>query len=390
LFKTISAAASAPIMSKSLIDKSFIEKISLSDSWYLDKMRRQNVLVSLGLELTARCNNNCRHCYINLPASDKRAEAREISYLEIKNLVDQAAGLGVLWCLLTGGEPLLRKDFYDIYIYLKTRGILVSVFTNATLIRKEHIDLFKKYPPRDVEVTVYGVTAGTYERITRVPGSFKAFIKGLNLLLDNKIRVRFKTVALRSNIHELRSIAKFCRKITKDYYRFDPFINLRFDGNRKRNRDIKSERLSPKQIVELEKSDPERKGALERNCDRLIFSGNQPVGCNHLFRCGIGRYSCVVGYDGFIRACPLLIHPDYTFDLKKMGLAEFYQDAIPQIRERRSRDKGFLKQCRVCPLVNLCMWCPANAYLETKKLDKWVKYFCDIAHSRAGALPKSA
>ena len=156
--------------------------------------------MSFDLEVTARCNNNCRHCYINLPADDASVKKKELSLSQIKKIVDQAVDLGALWCLVTGGEPLLREDFFEIYLYLKKKGLLVSVFTNAALITNEHINLFKKYPPRDIEVTVYGTTKGIYEQVTRKPGSFAAFMAGLNLLIENNIKVRFKAMALRSNV----------------------------------------------------------------------------------------------------------------------------------------------------------------------------------------------
>jgi MoaA/NifB/PqqE/SkfB family radical SAM enzyme len=83
-------------------------------------------------------------------------------------------------------------------------------------------------------------------------------VRGVQLLLDNRIKVRFKAMALRSNVHELSEIARFCRQRTRDYFRFDPFLHLRFDGNKKRNSEIKRERLSPEDIVDLEKNDHER------------------------------------------------------------------------------------------------------------------------------------
>ena len=135
-------------------------------------------------------------------------------------IADQAVQMGALWCTITGGEPLLRNDFKDIYIGLKRKGLLITVFTNATLIKEDHIELFKKYPPRDIEVTVYGITRETYEAVTRQPGSFQAFTHGLNLLLQNIIKVRLKAMALRSNFKELPQIAQFCRERTKGLFPF--------------------------------------------------------------------------------------------------------------------------------------------------------------------------
>ena len=184
--------------------KSYIRRTPLPEAPIWQKLAgRKGRLLAMNLEVTARCNNNCRHCYINVPANNQDAKKKELSFEKIKDIADQACSLEALWCLITGGEPLLRNDFEEIYIYLKKKGMLVSVFTNATLIKKSHIDLFKKWPPRNIEVTVYGVTEKTYERITRKPGSFKAFMRGLNLLLDSGIPVDLKAMAIRSNIEEL-------------------------------------------------------------------------------------------------------------------------------------------------------------------------------------------
>ena len=365
---------------------SFKEVISLPEFSLWEKMKNKRCLISFDLELTARCNHNCRHCYINLLANDLEAQKIELSLSEIKCISDQAVSLGAIWCLLTGGEPLLREDFFEIYLYLKKKGLLVSVFTNATLITKEHIDFFKRYLPRDIEVTVYGVTQGTYEKITRKLGSFGAFMRGLNLLFENGIKVRFKTMALRSNVHELKKIARFCREQTKDYFRFDPFLHLRFDGNKKRNAEIKSERLSPEEIVAIEEKDPDRLQALEKGCDKLIMPELKHTNCNHLFHCGTGNGSFTISYDGLFRTCSSLWHPDCIYDLRKGNLKEAWQNFVLQVRNMRSDRKEFLKKCRVCPIINLCLWCPAHAYLETGELDKPVDYFCDVANARAKML----
>ena len=277
----------------------YIKQTPLPDFPLWEKLKKYRRVVSFDLELTNRCNNNCRHCYINVPAYDKEAIKKELSLEDIEKIADEAVELGAVWCLITGGEPLLRQDFFDIYLLLKKKGLLVSVFTNATLITNKHIQLFKQYPPRDMEVTVYGVTKETYERVTRLTGSFKAFKRGLGLLLNNGIKVRLKTMALRSNIQEFSEICAFCRQHTKDYFRFDPFLHLRFDADSKRNAEIQSERLLPEEIVELERRDPERFQALEKNCDKLIKPELCQINCNHLFHCGTGLGSFTVSADGF-------------------------------------------------------------------------------------------
>ena len=347
-----------------------------------DKSREKRIPLSFELELTARCNNDCRHCTINLSAGDRAAKDKEISFEEITEIVDEAVSLGALWCLITGGEPLLREDLFSLYSYMKKKGLLVSVFTNATLMTEEHVRLFQRYPPRDIEVSVYGVTQETYERVTRRAGSYAAFMRGLALLLENGIKVRLKAMALRSNLHELPEITRFCRKRTKDYFRLDPFLHLRYDGNTARNEGIRSERLSPAEIAALEASDPERLEALQKSCRRGIASDSSSAECNHLFRCGAGNESFNVSYNGLLRLCGSLWHPGCVYDLKKGNLKEAWQTFIPHVREMRSNRSDFLDKCGSCPIVNLCMWCPGRAHLETGAMDVPVDYFCRVAHAR--------
>jgi radical SAM protein with 4Fe4S-binding SPASM domain len=353
-------------------------------------MEEKRAVFSFDLEITARCNMACRHCYINLPANDHQARAKELTLNKISGIADQAVELGAMWCLITGGEPLLREDFSDIYMNLKRKGLLVSVFTNCTLIRDEHIALFKKYPPRDIEVTVYGVTAETFERVTRRPGSFNAFMNGLDRLYESGVRVRLKSMALRSNVHELDKISRFCRDRTKDYFRFDPLLHLRFDGDPARNEEIRSERLSPEKIVAIERADEDRFHSLEKNCSELINEEYKHTDCDHLFHCGAGNGSFNVSYDGQFRLCSSLWAPGTLYDLRKGTLREAWEHHVPKVRDMRSKRWEFLETCRKCELINLCLWCPAHAHLETGEMDKPVEYFCEVAHARAKALQEAA
>ena len=353
-----------------------------------EKLNKKRILASFDLEITSRCSNNCRHCYINLPAGDKDAKSGELSLKELERIADQAIELGALWCLISGGEPLLREDFSDIYMMLKKKGLLVSVFTSACLINESHIELFRKYPPREIEVTVYGVTEETYEKVSRVPGSYGKFMKGLNLLLDNRVKVRLKTMALRSNLDEFKEIETFCRERTKDYYKFDPMLHLRYDRDPVRNEEIKSERLTPKEIVKLEQDDPERSSGLKENCGEFIFEGDGHHNCDHLFHCGAGLSSFTVSPEGIFRLCSSLWHPDFIYDLREGSLKEAWEEFVPKVLNATSDNPEFHSKCHSCNIVNLCLWCPAHAYLETGVSDKWVDNFCKVAHARESAIKK--
>ena len=146
------------------------------------------VLRTLDIELTERCNNNCMHCCINLPADDLAAKNKELTTGEIKNILKEAVSLGCMSVRFTGGEPLLREDFEELYVFARKQGLKVFVFTNATLLTPHLAELFSHIPPlKKIEVSVYGMKKSSYEAVTRIKGSFEAAFTGINLLLEYKI-----------------------------------------------------------------------------------------------------------------------------------------------------------------------------------------------------------
>ena len=145
-------------------------------------------LGQLDIELTERCNNDCIHCCINLPAHDADARAREMTTAQVKDILTQAAALGCLRVRFTGGEPLLRPDFEELYLFARRLGMKVLLFTNARLITPRLADLFARIPPRvTIEVTVYGMHAESYDAVARALGAFAQFWRGVNLLLERRV-----------------------------------------------------------------------------------------------------------------------------------------------------------------------------------------------------------
>ena len=196
-------------------------------------------------------------------------------------------------------------------------------------------------------------------------------------------------MVLRSNLHEFAEISRFCREHTKDFFRFDPLLHQRYDRDPRRNAEILAERLSPEEIAAVEQSDPERASAMQKDCDSLIFPDQHGEGCAHIFHCGAGQSSFSVGYEGTFRLCSSLNQPGTTADLHSMPLAEAWNELVPRVRALESDSQEFRTSCRACPLVNLCIWCPANAALETGRMDEHTDYFCQVAHARAAAIRNS-
>lgn len=334
--------------------------------------------VNFMLELTPRCSLNCRHCYVNCLVGDTATIANELPHSFFIDVARQAVDMGAFWCTLTGGDPLLHPEFKDIYLDLKRLGLLTSVFTNASLITPEHAQLWHAYPPRDIEVTVYGASAESYERVTRRPGSYAAFRRGLDILAEYDVPVRLKAVALHSNYHDLGNIAEFCRQYTKDIVRFSTMLHLRTDGNQPRNVDIRAERLT---AVEM------------RNCTQLFEDDDCPVTNDansadndnadprRLFRCKAGLGEFTVSYDGKYRLCISLNAPGTTYDLQQGSLRDAWENFMPSVRALCSDSPDFT--CSACEIRQHCSACPAYAYLETGRLDGVPDYFCQLAHGKS-------
>jgi radical SAM protein with 4Fe4S-binding SPASM domain len=366
----------------------FVSSASLWDFKLWEKVQHSKAPLSFWLEVTSRCNNNCRQCYANLSERDRGAMEKEISLEEIKKIVDEAVSMGCIGALMTGGEPLLRKDFPEIYRYLKEKGLLITLFTNAILITEEHVELFRRYPPWNLEVTVYGVTKETYERVTRIKGSYDAFMHGLNLLFENRIKVKLKAVAMRSNYNELPKMGKFCKEKTGEYLAFDPFLHLRLDGSRQRCEEIISERLTPQEIVALERFEPSLLRIQEKSCNKIIGSDSTSEGDNRIFWCGAGGRSFLVDSNCQFHPCPSLSRLDCIYDLRKGSLFDAWYNFSPKVKNMVSIT-GVQERCSECSLLDICSSCPSHAYLENGHLESKVDYFCEIAHERARSRDRS-
>ena len=150
---------------------------------------------------------------------------KELDYDEICSLVDEVTKEGCLWLLLTGGEPLIHKDFIKIYKYISQKGINIYIETNATLISPQIIEVLYDINPSMIAVSIYGATKETYERVTRVPGSFEKFMEGIKLLKKYNIPFRLRTPITVINQDELEEMKNFADEL-KVPYNVNTFIFL--------------------------------------------------------------------------------------------------------------------------------------------------------------------
>ena len=164
------------------------------------------------LEITSRCNLRCVHCYLGPQEEQHKKRAAEMSTSEVTALIDQMADAGTLYLTITGGDPMMRPDFPQIFRHAKMRGLLVTVFCDGVLVTDRIIELFRELPPSLVEVSIYGATAETYERITQVPGSFPKFLAGIGRLRAAGLRLGLKSVLMTLNQHEMLTMEQMAQE----------------------------------------------------------------------------------------------------------------------------------------------------------------------------------
>lgn len=335
------------------------------------KLLHERIPIEGTIELTHRCNLKCVHCYCSQAADNNQIKNKELSLSDICKILDDIAERGCLWLLLTGGEPLLRDDFLDIYTYAKKKGFLITLFTNATLVTSKIADFFKEWPPYKVEVTLYGASKSTYEKITGVQGSFEKCMEGIHALLERNISLHLKAMVTTLNKHELWDIKKFAKSLNLDF-RFDPLLHPRIDDSRTPCK----YRITPREVVELDLKDCERL----KEWKRILKEPKDFIKFDSLYLCGAGRTSFFINPYGEMSICSLTLKPSYN--IKENSFDKIWNIFFPEILNREY-NKDFL--CRNCELEFYCPTCPGWGMIENGDPESIVDYLCEIAHMRKEA-----
>lgn len=323
------------------------------------------------IELTYRCNLNCIHCYSK--GIDERNDDKELSFSELKNIIDIIHKEGCLWLCLTGGEPLLREDFLDIYIYAYRKGLLIYVFTNGTLINKKIIRHFLRYKPFLIEITLNGIRQETYESITGVPGSFNKAMAAIDEVVKNRLPLVLKTNGLKQNRDEVLKIKSFTERLLgKGRFKFDSFIFPRLDGNLIPCR----HRLDPKEIISIENKDADMLKQRQESSHRPLNIKRDKI---FLYHCNTWMNQFFINPYGRLKFCYL--SDDFSVDLRNASFKKGFYETFPKLLDQRYNSAS---KCKDCKLRFICLHCPARTFLEAGSYEGPVEYFCQLARMRAG------
>lgn len=330
--------------------------------------------LEVSIDLTYRCNNHCRHCWLWLSpqAPEKKAE---LTLAEIKDVVDQSRRLGCQRWAISGGEPMLRPDFAEIFDYITSRSISYSLNTNGTMITPAIAQLLKRKGSK--MIAVYGATREVHDHVTRNPGSFDATMRGFAYLKEAGVGFIVQLIPMKDNYHQFNQMVDLAKSLSKHYRVGAPWLYLSSCRDPKINEEIKRQRLSPAEVIDLdrpslsyeEKMDQEKEGC-----------GYVKAGDDRLFAaCIAGRRNFHVDPYGQMTFCCFLKDPALRYDLRKGTVEEGWEKFIPSLADKVRGTKDYLEGCAVCADRKNCRWCPVYGYLEHGDHSQKVDYLCTVA-----------
>jgi radical SAM protein with 4Fe4S-binding SPASM domain len=300
-------------------------------------------LFSVHWELTYRCNERCSHCYLDvLPANADVPD--ELSTEECFRVIDQVSALGAMNLLFSGGEILVRRDFFAIAEYARKRKMLLRLYTNGILITPAIADRVAALHPFAVEFSLYSAKAETHDGITGVTRSWELTTRAMRLLADRGVRSKLKVPVMRENFRELRALQQLAGDLNAQFT-FDTVITPKDTGDRSTLR----HRLTYPELVEV----------FREMLDTASWA-NRRVAADAR-TCGIGTNSLAI--DPYGNVFPCIQTRELAGNLRSDSIEEIWQGSQVWSKMNRLRVNE-LPVCRECELRDLCVRCHGLAQTE--------------------------
>ena len=333
------------------------------------------------LDLTYRCNNHCLHCWL-WESSDDSILRKELTFAEIRHVVDQARQLGCQAWKISGGEPMLREDFSEIFDYITHKATHYSLNTNGTLITPQIARLLTRKGRK--MVAIYGATAQVHDQVTRNPGSFEAVMRGLSYLQEAGAQFEIQVIPMRANIHQYEQMLALAQGLSPQVRIGSSWLFLSASRSETTNRVIRNQRLTVQDVVRIDPPDPLSSIVLDRTKGG-IAPAETPCAAAKTFddrlfaACIEKRRDFHIDPYGGMSFCYYVKDPALRYDLKQGSFREAWEEFIPSLKESVYAEESYYKDCGACELREDCHWCPVYAYLEHGRYSAKVEYLCEIA-----------
>jgi len=325
--------------------------------------------LSGSIDLTYRCNNNCRHCWLHQPDTPKVRE-RELSFQEWITVIDQARAMGTRKWAISGGEPMLREDFSDLFDFITSKSIFYSLNTNGTLITPA---IARRLSPGDIMIALYGANPAIHDHITRNPGSFDQALQGMAYLREAGVRYTVQIVPMKDNFHQWEEMHALAQRLSPDYRIGTTWMHLSASGDMIKNREIIAQRLTPAQAVSL---DPPNVPYEQRHQNSASCCAESEQ--NSYRNCITNRNSFHIDPFGSMSFCSLVKDERLRYDLVAGSFAEGWDLFLPGLAADVENFRSDDPACRSCSIRYECRACPALKFLESRSLADTPSYICRI------------
>jgi MoaA/NifB/PqqE/SkfB family radical SAM enzyme len=324
------------------------------------------------IDLTYRCANDCRHCWLRLPP-DAPERRSELTLGEIRRIAGEARALGCREWSVSGGEPLLRPDFPELFEVLTERTTWYTLNTNGGLITPATARLLRR--KGTTLVALYGATASVHDAVTRNPGSFEALARGVAYLREAGAAFTVQIVPIRTNFSEYEAMIRLAESWSPSWRIGATWLYLSASGDATRNREIAAERLGPAEIVGL---DPSRGGSPAG--ESAVHCASAAAASGGLYaECLAGRRDFHVDPYGGMSFCSFAKDPALRIDLRRTGFSEAWDDLLPRLAGAVEPAASYGENCGACELRSDCKWCPVFAWLEHRDHSARIDSLCEIA-----------
>lgn len=345
---------------------------SYSQREHLSRIPRLPLEASL--DLTYRCNNNCRHCWLRIPPNAPEKQ-QELTTEEIIGVVDASRRLGCRRWSISGGEPMLRPDFADIFDYITRKATSYSFNTNGTLITPKIAELMTRKGVK--MVALYGATADVHDHVTRNPGSYEATMRGYAYLKEAGAGFVVQVIPMRDNYHQYQDMIRLAESLSPHYRIGAAWLYLSSCGLPDVNCEIARQRLSPQEVVALDKPDLSYAGA-----ESSAHDYSHPTGDDRLFAsCIASRRDFHIDPYGMMTSCGFIKDPAMLYDIRKGSLEDGWERFIPSLADKVHAEQEYYDGCGSCELRSDCRWCPVYGWLEHRRFSAKVEYLCDVARA---------
>lgn len=330
--------------------------------------RENHIPYKGSFELTPRCSMRCRMCYMRLDPPQIKLQGRELTGEEWISLGRMAAEAGTVDLLLTGGEPMLHPDFVNIYTSLTEMGFLLRIFTNATLVTPEIMALLRERPPQAMEVTLYGASRETYERLGAWADGYDRAIAAVDEMRTFLPSLKLKTTIVRDNAKDYQALRRFAEERA---LRLEPTL-MPFPAVRGAVSTAVEDRLSVDELLTF----------YEENGIAIAGDGcgaPDPENRKGLF-CDAGLNTFAVLWNGDMVACSVDDDPERPIG---RPLAEGFVAAFDKLKDFQC-GKPLPEPCKECPAYGECGCCAVHHRIESGAYDKPAKYVCDFYRRATG------